>query len=400
MMPGPHIPGMKDKLDLLQQTIHAIGKEQAILKLSKQFPQEELSFLADQINGRELARDKFPFLAGREDIIYPPSFYLEQTSSEKTARFKASLVDGESLIDMTGGFGIDAYFFSQRINNTWYIEQDPAIYAIASANLQLLNPSIKTLHADSLQFLQGFDNRVDWIYLDPIRRKTDRRLKKIEEFSPNIHEIQQMLFEHAHHVMVKLSPMTDITQAIRIFSNKVSKAYVVAVDNECKELLIVSDGDVHTDPVVESINFVKDAEERFISSHTEAPARLSLSDPLAYLYEPNAAVFKAQQYDELALKHSLFKLHRNTHLYTSNELHAGYAGKIYTIKGVHAFDLKSFSKESGGASFNIKTRNFPLNPSQVAKKLRIKEGGDEYLFCVKTKDEKLRLLVCSIILKK
>ena len=393
-MPADHIPDMKNKLALFSQTVAAIGMEPAILKLSKQFPKEELSFLADQVTGRDLAKDKFPFLAGKEDIIFPPSFYMEQTSSEKTARFKAGLVDGESLIDMSGGFGIDTYFFSKRIKETWYIEQDPAIFDIASKNLQLLNPLIKSVHADSVQFVEGFDKRVDWIYLDPIRRKKDRRLKNIEEFSPNIAGIQDLLFSHTHNVMVKLSPMTDITEAARIFSNKLSKVYVVAVDNECKELLIVSDGNDHRDVSVESVNMVKDREERFITSLGAAGASVPLSDPLAYLYEPNAAIFKAQQYDQLALKYSLFKLHANTHLYTSDTFHPGYEGKVYVVKHSYPFDAKALTK-SGIASFNIKTRNFPMSPEQVAKKLGIREGGEEFLFCVKLRDEKLRLIVTT-----
>jgi hypothetical protein len=394
MTPADHIPDMKNKLALFSQTVAAIGMEPAILKLSKQFTREELTFLADQVAGRDLAKDKFPFLAGNEDIIYPPSFYMEQTSSEKTARFKAGLVDGDSLIDMTGGFGVDTYFFSQRIKETWYIEQDPAIFDIASRNLQLLNPSIKSVHADSIQFVEGFDKRVDWIYLDPIRRKKDRRLKNIEEFSPNIAGIQDLLFSHTRHVMVKLSPMTDITEAARIFSHKLSKVYVVAVDNECKELLIVSDGNEHNDVSVESVNMVKDREERFITSLGAAGASVSLSEPLANLYEPNAAIFKAQQYDQLALRYSLFKLHANTHLYTSGELYPAYEGKVYRVKASYPFDAKALAKEES-SSFNIKTRNFPMSPEQVAKKLGIREGGDEFLFCVKLSDEKLRLIVTT-----
>ena len=387
---------MENKLTALRQTIDAIGKEQAILKFSKHASLEEISFLADQLNGRELAKEKFPFLAGKEGIVYPPSFYLEQTSSERTARFKAGLVSGASLIDMTGGFGIDTYFFSEKMKDTWYVEQDPLIFDIASRNLRLLNPGIKTVHSDSLQFLEGFDTRVDWIYLDPIRRKKDRRLSKVEEFSPNIQEIQELLFAHAARVMVKLSPMLDITQAVRIFSGKVSKVYVVAVDNECKELLVVSDGQVHAHPEVESMNFSKQKIERFVSFLGVAPVTAPLSDALTYLYEPNAAVFKAQQYDELAAKYSLFKLHPNTHLYTSADLHKDYEGRVYTIKGVYSFDAKNFK---AAEAFNIKTRNFPLGPAEVAKKLRVKEGDGGFLFCVKDKGGKLRVILCTKLME-
>lgn len=393
-MPADHIPDMEKKLALLQQTADAIGKEQAILKLAKQLPREELSFLADQLNGRELAKTKFPFLTDNPHILYPPSFYLEQTSSEKTARFKAGLVDGDALIDMTGGFGIDTYFFSQRVNNTWYIEQDPVIFRSASHNLKLLDPSIETIHADAVEFLETFKGKADWIYLDPIRRNKDRRLTKVQEFNPNIHEIQELLFAHARQVMIKLSPMLDITEAIRILSGKVSSVYVVAVDNECKELLIVSDGSVYADVKIESVHLVKGREERFSSSRDGSYGKPQLSEISTYLYEPNAAVFKTQQFDEQAARYGLFKLHTNTHLYTSGELHSGYEGRIYAVKSVHSFDPKAFK---AGSTFNIKTRNITMTPAEVAKKLHLHEGGTEYLFCVRTIDEKFRAIICEMI---
>lgn len=388
---------IEDKLLQLKQLVAELGKEQALLKLSKQWPKEELSFLMDQLNGRELAEHKFPFLASRSDIVYPPSYYLEQTSSERTARFKASLVSGHSLIDMTGGFGIDTYFFSQKMEETWYVEQDLEIYNIASANLQQLNPAIKTFCGDSTAFLRTLGKKVDWLYLDPLRRNKNVRLNSVEEYSPNIYSLREELFEHADRVMIKLSPMTDIHQLARSFNNQVDHVYVVAVDNECKELLITSDGKEHQYPLIESIHWHKEREERFTSSMNRDRHALPLSDPMDYLYEPNAAVFKAQQYDDLAAKYSLNKLHPNTHLYTSANLHHDYEGRIYKVTGVYAFDSKELKRAHTDPAFNIKTRNFPLDPSAVAKKLRIKEGGQKFLFCIRAKDEKLRVVVCERI---
>lgn len=396
-MPAENVSGLEDKLARLKESIDEIGKEQAILKLSKQAPLEEVSFLMDQLNGRAVAKEKFPSLASREDIIYPPSYYLQQTSSEKTARFKAGLVNGDVLVDMTGGFGIDTFFFSEKVAETWYVEQDPVVYRIASKNLYALNQAIKMHFGDSLKFLGAINKKADWIYLDPIRRTKEKRLTRVDEYSPNIAEISDLLFQHAHYVMIKLSPMTDISQLVKLLANKVSKVYVLSVDNDCKELLIISDGKEYDNPVIESINWSGKKEERFTSNLKRDAAQppVALSDPLAYLYEPNAAVFKAQQYDELAAKYGIFKLHANTHLYTSAHYHEGYEGRVYRIKNVSAFDSKSLKNASDVNSFNIKTRNFPLNPAAVAKKLNIIEGGDEFLFCVKTRNEKLRLMVCE-----
>ena len=371
---------MQAALNHFRETIAALGKDEAVLKLSKHYSREEVAFWMDQINGREVAEEKFPTIAANENIIYPPSFYLEQTSSEKTARFKASLVSGQTLVDMTGGFGIDAYFFAEKIPEVWYVEQDPVIYEIAAKNF----PQLKTVNADSIEFLK--DKNVDWLYLDPIRRTKNKRLSRVEEYSPNIIEHKEFFFKHAHHVMVKLSPMSDITQLVKSFP--VSKVYVLAIDNECKELLLIADGKEHAE--IESIHWTKNKEERFVSLLNDH-AEISLSDPLQYLYEPNAAIFKAHQYDAQANKYGLFKLHPNTHLYTSSEHHSQYEGRLYQIENILPFEAKSFSK---GAAFNIKTRNFPLSPAEVAKKLKIKEGGDEFLFCVRTKDEKLRLILC------
>jgi len=365
-------------IEHFRETISQLGKDKAVLKLSKQYSREEIAFFMDQINGREVALEKCPSLP---EIIYPPAYYLEQTSSERTARFKASLVSGDTLVDMTGGFGIDAYFFAQKIKKVWYVEQDPVIYNITAKNF----PHLVAVNANSIEWL---NTKVDWIYLDPIRRTKDKRLSRVEDYSPNIIEHKELFFKHASNVMIKLSPMTDIHQLVKLFPG--SKVYVLAIDNECKELLLVSNGNNE----VESVHWIKDREERFVSMLNEQHNR-PVSEPRKYLYEPNAAIFKAHQYDAQAAKYSLFKLHPNTHLYTSDQYHASYEGRVYEIKAVLPFDPKSFHK---GEAFNIKTRNFPVSPAEVAKKLRIKEGGDEFLFCVRTKDEKLRVLRCSKVI--
>lgn len=386
---------IRSRLEHFRQTIAEIGREEAVLKLSRHYPRQDVSFLMDQLDGQSVAQEKFPSLASKGGLTYPPSYYLEQTSSEKTARFKASLVHGGSLIDMTGGFGIDTYFFSQKIPATWYVEQDPVIYNIAAANLQLLNPAIKTIHLNSVEFLQELEQGVDWIYVDPIRRTKEKRLSKIEEYSPNILDIRELLFKHARNIMIKLSPMTDINQAVKAIGDRVSKVYVLATDNECKELLLILDENGHATVAVESIHWIKDKEERFTSILNDKHPAPELSEPLTYLYEPNAAIFKAQQYDEQAERYSLFKLHPNTHLYTSQHYHANYEGKIYKIAGVYPFDAKVFRQQYPHTTFNIKTRNFPLSPAEVSKKLGIKEGGEQFLFCVKIKDEKVKLIVCN-----
>lgn len=389
---------MQSRLDHFRKTIAEVGREQAVLKLSRHYSREEVSFLMDQLDGQSVAHEKFPSLAAREGLTYPPSYYLEQTSSEKTARFKAGIVQGESLIDMTGGFGIDAYFFAQKIPATWYVEQDPVIYTIAAGNLQMLNPAIKTINRNSVEFLQEFQHKVDWIFLDPIRRTKEKRLSRIEEYSPNIPDIRELLFEHARNIMIKLSPMTDISQAVSSIGNHVYKVYVLATDNECKELLLLLDENEHSIVTVESIHWLKQKEERYVSILNDKRPVPRLSEPLTYLYEPNPAIFKAQQYDEQAARYSLFKLHPNTHLYTSQVHQPNYQGKIYNITAIHPFDAKALRKLYPDAAFNIKTRNFPLTPAEVAKKLGIKEGGDQFLFCMKVMDERLRVIVCKNII--
>ena len=388
-----NIIDIENKLASFSKLQHEIGRDAAILKLSKQYSLAEVSFLADQLQGRAVAEDKFPSLAGRTDIIYPPSYYLEQTSSERTARFKAGLVSGQLLIDMTGGFGIDAWCFSEKIDDAFYIERDPVIFEIAAKNLQALNPAIETVCADSLEFLAKFDHVADWLYLDPIRRNQNRRLSGMQDFSPNLYEVRDLLFHKAHNIMVKLSPMTDISQAIRAMDERVNAVYVLSVDNDCKELLLLSDGQHHTHPPVTCINWQGNAGQQFVYS-PPVPKHPAVSDPLTYLYEPNAAVFKAQAYDAAAVAFELNKLHPNTHLYTSAALHSDYPGKVYIVKDVLEFDAVKFRRSHAEPSYNIKTRNFPLSPAEVAKKLKIKEGGEQFVFCVRLKDG-LRLIVCE-----
>lgn len=394
-MSSGNIPGWKEKLARLRESVDSVGRDKAVLSLSKHLPREEVAFLMDQLTGREVAQQKFPSLAGREDVVYPPSFYLEQTSSEKTARFKASLVQGKLMMDMTGGFGIDAFFFSEKVEEFWYVEQDEVVYKIAAANLQVLNPAIKTFCGDSLQFLRQFGRKTDWLYLDPIRRTKEKRLTRVDEYSPDITGLRELLFQHADKVMIKLSPMTDISQAVRLLGNTVSKVYVLAVDNDCKELLLVSDGKEQGDPEVETVHWTGGREEVYVSRLKQSVGPVTLSDPLEYLYEPNAAVFKAQQYDVQAQAFGLFKLHPNTHLFTAATIQEHYQGRVYKVIAVTGFDKKSLQAVSGEGAFNIKTRNFPLDPASAAKKLGIREGGQLFLFCVRVKDDKLRVIVCE-----
>jgi hypothetical protein len=372
-----------------------LGKEKAVLRLSKQFSRDEIAFLMDQLQGQAVAEEKFPSLSGGPGILFPPSFYLEQTSSEITAVFKSSLVHGDTLVDMTGGFGIDTFFFSKKIKNTFYVEQDPQIYAVAKHNLELLNPHIKTACGDSLEFISTMEFRANWLYLDPIRRNKHRRLTRLEDYSPNVPQVMDRLFQHADHVMIKLWPMLDITQVCRDLAYGVYAVYVVSVDNECRELLFLCDGRTHDNPEVICINFRKGREEKFSSVLYPQQVFIPVSDPLQYLYEPNSSIFKAHKYDELASKYGLHKLHSNTHVYTSSIYHADYEGAVYEITGQSPLDVKSFRTFHPHASYNIKARNVPLKPAEIAKKLGIKEGGDAYLFCVRMADEKLKLISCK-----
>ncbi|MCM8570055.1 class I SAM-dependent methyltransferase [Gramella jeungdoensis] len=360
-------------------------------------PFEEITVqeLAVQIKGLKVAKKKFPEFYGTEGIIYPPKLNLEQTSSEVTARYKASLVDGRKAIDLTGGMGIDSYFLSKRFEELTYCEINEELAGIASHNFEVLKANNITVKPkNGLEILKETSEKFDWLYADPARRdEHGGKVFKLEDCEPNIPANLGMIFQHTENVMIKTSPILDISAGITELKN-VKEIHIVAIGNEVKELLWMLQKDFKDEPAIKTVNFEKNGVQEFSGVKTVDIEKPIFGDPEVYLYEPNAAIMKSGMYNRLAIQTDTKKLNPNSHLYTSKALKSfpGRSFEIIDIKQYKDSDIKRYFK---GKNANVTTRNFPESVEQIRKKFKIKDGGEDYIFFTTNPDEQKIVIVCK-----
>ena len=352
-------------------------------------------FVLEQLYGKQKAKTKLPFLFEQSTILYPVKVSVEQSTSQLVAQWKSNLVQGEKMLDMTGGFGIDSYHFAQKVQQLTYIEQQTPLFKIVQHNFQQLAvDNIKVHNANAVDFLSTTKEQFDWIYLDPARRdEAGNRKIGLLGYTPNMIEIKDLLLTKTKNILLKTSPMLDIQQAIQQLQS-VTKIYVVGLQNEVKELLFVLSSQVTPNIKFHCVNLHKDGTNNTYIPNTSLEEKVSYHLPKTYLYEPNATILKAGLFREVALDFGLHKLHSNTHLYTSDSLYPSFPGRIFTCEAVVPYQAKQLRKHLSGQQANITTRNFPYIVAQMRKKLKLSEGGDQYLFGTTLMDEKLKVLVC------
>lgn len=330
--------------------------------------------LAQQLKGMQVAQRKMPFL-NVPGIIFPPGLNLEQSSSEATANYKASLVKGENFADLTSGFGVDAFFISMNFENTTLVEQNAELLQTVSHNWKVLGKQAVFVHSDLKDFLVANNKKFGLVFLDPARRDINKRkVFLLEDLSPDILEIQDALLDISDKIMVKLSPLIDITYVADVIKN-LAEIHIVAVRNDVKELLLLIEKEATAEILVKAVN-LETEEENFNYNLTHSSPPAELSDPLKYLYIPNNAVLKTGAFNIITERFGLKKLHPNTHFYTSGELVDSFPGRILEVKEISSREIKK------GSSFNIISKNYPLKPAEIKKKYKITDGGSSYLiFC-------------------
>lgn len=344
------------------------------------FPDVSMTELAAQIESRRRCRDKLPTWYLKNGLLYPPRISIEQASSERTAAYKASVVTGRTLADLSGGFGVDSFYFSKTMEQVTWCEQDPDLYEVASHNFRRLGANnIGCYQGDSMEFLRNSEEEYDWIFVDPARRNADSgRVFRLEDCSPNVLDNLELFLTRAGRVMLKLSPFLDISQAVRQL-RKVEEVHVVAVDNEVKEVLFLLSESGRERIPIHAVNLTA-AGKQIMSSiiGDEVPAS-TYGSPLKYLYEPNAAVLKAGLFNEVSATYGLTKLHPNSHLYTSDAL-IPFPGRSFEILSSNRYKAKTLRNLLGLKKANITIRNFHESVAQVRKRTGIAEGGEDYLF--------------------
>ncbi len=366
------------------------------------YPDVDFSFALQQIAGRQIAAVKIPSWGGREDILYPVHLSLEQCSSEITARYKASLFRGGKLVDLTGGFGVDCAFLSDGFEEVVYVEQKKELCEIAHANFRTLSLNhIKVCNEQAEIFLKEM-LPVDCIFLDPARRdRHGQKTVSISDCEPDVERLQEELLRKAQTIWIKYSPMLDISLAVSQLP-KTTEIHVIAVDNECKELLfkMESDVDPQKEHSIHCINLKKNNETEFFTfkrTEENSSACIFADSLYGYLYEPNVSILKAGAFRCLTQRYgAIRKLHKNSHLYTSNTYIPDFPGRIFRIKDSFSMNKKE-SKQSLSrlTQANISVRNFPLNVNELRKRTGLKEGGGVYLFATTLKDEKRVIIRCE-----
>lgn len=416
---------------------------------SHRYPDIDMPYLLNQLTGWQTARTKLPSWAAKEDIIYPPHLSMEQCSSEQTAEYKARLVARlvgvESLVssdlnnecsrpsavekaipkqqenhvqksfegsfcDLTGGFGVDFSFMSRRFKRAIYVEQQENLCELARHNFHALGlTQAEVVNGDGTAYLHQLDH-VAVIFLDPARRNEQGgKTVLISDCTPDVLALEEELLEKGDTVVIKLSPMLDWHRAVdelNRLGNVVREVHIVSVRNECKELLLVlqrtkgeTDGKTATEKALQVFcvndnNIVSYSLDEALS----VSQRLLLAAPKAgqYLYEPNASLMKAGCFSLLTARYSLSALSLNSHLFVSDEAIDAFPGRKFRITAVSSFNKKELRHSlSGIDKANLAVRNFPMSVAELRKRLKIKEGGDVYLFATTDAESNHLLFVCK-----
>ena len=384
--------------DFIQEHINDDTAE--LLLAARKYPDIDVPFVVEQIEARRRLKGKLPEWYENKDIIMGGRVPAEQCSSELTARYKQSIVKGESLCDMTGGMGVDFWYMSEGMERAIYTERNEELCSIAKHNFQVL----QTLRPEYV--IRCGDGRelpipsVDIIYLDPARRAGDgSRVYAMEDCEPNIVEWQDELLKHAKMVLVKLSPMVDLTDVLRKLKG-VKELHIVGVKNECKEILVKAhafdDSACAGCVEVHCVDFLTSGKIEYVFSLLGG-MEISLTDGgvKRHLYEPDVTLMKAGAFGSLCARYPVWQLDVDTHLMTSDEWIPEFPGRVFEVEEMIPFSskvLKRLKKEIPHA--NIAVRNFVMTADELRKKTGIKDGGEVYLFGAKVKDMGQMLLIC------
>ena len=360
------------------------------------FPNIDAKVIVEQIESRKRCETKLKTWFTTENIYYPNKLNIEQTSSEITANYKANLISGHSIIDLTGGFGVDCFAFSKNFTEVTHCEINSVLSKIVKHNYnQLKVNNITCLNKDGIEALKSSKNSFDWIYIDPSRRNDLKgKVFLLNDCLPNVPEHLDDLFKKSKNLLIKTSPLLDISSGLNELKH-VKTIHIVALNNEVKELLWLLEKDYTGEISIKTVNLKKGSESHFdFKLNEESQTIAKYNKPLAYLYEPNVAILKSGAFNILAKKLNLFKLHQHSHLYTSNFL-IDFPGRQFKVIQQLPYNKKALKKVFKAQRANITTRNFPESVEQIRKKLNLKDGGNDYLFFTTNLDNKKVIVHCE-----
>ncbi|MCX8532312.1 RsmD family RNA methyltransferase [Chryseobacterium luquanense] len=348
------------------------------------FPEVSMHEIVQQIKGKQVAQKKFPFLL-QDGIIFPPQLSLEQSSSEKTAVYKSEILKGKKFVDLTSGFGIDAFYLSKNFDEITLVEQNTDLLEIVEHNWNILGKKAKFINQKLENFLSENKDKFDVIYLDPARRDQNKnKVFLLEDLSPNILEIQEQLLSISKEVIIKLSPLIDLKYLISVLKN-VSKIEIIAVRNDVKEIVVSLTKNYSGEINCNCINLESEEKAFSFAINEEKNAEAEYSEPERFIYIPNNAILKAGIFNLISKKFEIKKLHPNTHLYTSEIKIDYFPGRTLEMEVI---DSKQIKKKE---QFNLISKNYPLKPEEIKKKYQVKDGGEHYLIFTQSKKGKIIL---------
>jgi hypothetical protein len=358
----------------------------------------DLKAAIQQIQARQKVQKKLPTWASSPKVIFPSGVSLEQSSSELTAKFKASLLSGHSMIDLTGGAGIDSYFLSEKFETAIYCERNPELAAITAYNFNILSPCKFQIEVgDSLDYLRQVSHPIDLLYIDPARRGDhNQKLYKLSDCEPDIIDNWELMTSKAYEILVKASPMLDIKQALMELPY-VQQVWVVAVKNEVKEVLLSwKKTGKSSCPLIHCVNLHPDGDSLFSFTYEEEAMARSQSDKLGpFLIEPNSSILKAGAFKIFASRYSLSKLHPNSHLYSAELPPTDIPARVFEILQEVIQPKKELKKLIPKGKVNVLTRNYALSSNELKQQYRLQDGGEEFLIGTKVGDA-YRLFYCRL----
>ena len=376
--------------------IHADEDVRQLAFLGKKNPEVDMAYALDQIAGRQKARVKIPSWASIDGIVYPPHISMEQCSSEQTARYKARIAgNGEKIVDLTAGFGVDMAFMSAGFKQAVHVEMQPQLCAISSENYKCLGLNhVQVVCNDGVGYLHQLEH-ADLIFIDPARRdQHGARTYGIADCTPNVLEIIDEMLQKADRVMIKLSPMLDWQKTVADVGN-VSQVHIVSVGNECKELLLEVKKGKDEKVKVFCVNDDQVFSYEIGETHPFTPSPLH---SFTFLYEPNASVMKAGCFNLISHRFGITQPDANSHLFLSDKLVEGFPGRGFVIERVSTMNKRELKEALAGIDkANVAVRNFPLSVADLRKRLKLKDGGDVYIFATTDAKKGHLVMVCRKI---
>ena len=373
----------------------------------QKFPDDvDKMLVLNQIEARQLLSKKVPSWASNPDLLFPKHLSIEQCSSELTAKYKASIIEGgDVFVDLTGGLGIDSYFLSEQFKTSYCVENQKELCDLAEHNFTVLGRKITVINEDSESFLSK-NQDCDLIFIDPARRDIyNRKMVSLHDCSPDVVKLVETFPEMSPRkpsFLIKASPMLDISLITNELKN-ISEIHIVSVKNECKEILIKIEPGFDDEIKYFCLNFVgndlKSAQLFEFSEHSESSANSDYAPKIKrYLYEPNASLMKSGAFKLISQRFAIDKLHVNSHLYTSDNLISDFPGRVFEVVGFAPFN-KKVKKEllNDITEASVATRNFPLSANELRKNLNLKESDKNYVFGATLIGEKKVVILCKKI---